>query len=129
MGTFHHDHVHYRTTEVPAMVDFFTRIFDAEVFSEAEMDGWPFIRLRLGDINITVSGPPKGVTELHPTEGKILRGVDHLALGVDDLDAVAADLKTRGAKFITEPIQPSPDLKISFIEGPEGIRVEVLQRM
>ena len=129
MGTFHHDHVHYRTTAVPAMVDFFTRIFDAEVFSEAEMDGWPFIRLRLGDINITVSGPPKGVTELHPTEGKILRGVDHLALGVDDLDAVAADLKTRGAKFITEPTQPSPDLKLSFIEGPEGIRVEVLQRM
>jgi catechol 2,3-dioxygenase-like lactoylglutathione lyase family enzyme len=114
---------------VPAVVDFFKSIFEAEVFSEAENDGWPFIRLRLGDVNLTVSGPPKGVSELHPTEGKIMKGLDHLAFGVDDLDQVVADLKSRGAKFITEPTQAGPDLKISFIEGPAGIRVEVLQRM
>ena len=129
MASFQCDHIHYRTTEVPAVVHFFKRIFDAEVFSEAESDGWPFIRLRLGDVNLTVSGPPKGVSELHPTEGKIMKGLDHLAFGVDDLDKVAAELKAKGAKFITEPTQWSPDLKISFIEGPAGIRVEVLQRM
>ena len=128
MQTFRHDHTHYRTTEVLEMVDYFTNIFGAEVFSEDEIDGWPFIRLRLGDINLTVSGPPKGVEELHSTKGKILRGVDHLAFGVDNLDQVANDLKSKGAKFITEPMQSGPDLKISFIEGPDGIRIEVLER-
>ena len=58
-----------------------------------------------------------------------MSGLDHIALGVDDLDAVAADLKAKGAKFITEPTQSNPNLKISFIEGPVGIRVEILQRM
>ncbi|MFQ5912756.1 MAG: VOC family protein [Nitrospinota bacterium] len=129
MPSFHCDHVHYRTTDVAPVVEFFQKIFGAEVFSQDEIDGWPFVRVRLGDINVTVSGPPKGVTELHPTEGKILRGLDHLALGVDDLDAVAAELKARGANFITEPTQSNPHLRISFLEGPSGIRVEVLQRM
>ena len=55
MKSFRHDHTHFRTTEVLEMVEFFTNIFEAEVFSEAEIDGWPFIRLRLGDINITVT--------------------------------------------------------------------------
>ena len=129
MASFHCDHIHYRTTEVAAVVDFFRSIFDAEVFSEAETDGWPFVRLRLGDVNFTVSGPPKGVSDLHPTQGNIMEGLDHLAFGVDDLDKVAAELKAKGARFITEPTQAGPDLKISFIEGPAGIRVEVLQRM
>ena len=128
MKSFRHDHTHFRTTGVLEMVEFFTNIFEAEVFSESEIDGWPFIRLRLGDINITVSGPPKGIEELHPTKGKVLRGVDHLALGVDDLETVANDLRSKGAKFITEPMQSGPDLKISFIEGPDGIRIEVLER-
>ncbi len=129
MARFHCDHVHFRTTDVPQVVEFFEKMFDAEIFSEGEMDGYPFIRMKLGEINLTLSGPPKGVTNLHPTAGKIMSGIDHIAFGVDDLDAVAAALKARGAKFITEPKQSNPNLKISFIEGPAGIRVEVLQRM
>ena len=128
MASFHCDHIHYRTTDVPPVVEFFKNIFGAQVFHEGELHGWPFIRMKLGDINLTISGPPKGVSELHPSEGKVMQGLDHLAFGVDDLDAVAADLKARGAKFITEPTQSNPNLKISFIEGPAGIRVEVLER-
>lgn len=128
MTSFQCDHVHYRTTDVPPVVRFFEEIFGAEVFSEEEMDGYPFVRMTLGDVSLTVSGPPKGVSELQPTAGKFQRGLDHLAFRVDDLDAVAAELKSRGAKFIMEPVFLNPKLKISFIEGPSGIRVEVLQR-
>ena len=129
MTKYHCDHVHFRTTDIPPVVEFFEKMFDAETLSEGEMDGYPFIRMKLGDINLTLSGPPEGVTDLHSTAGKIMSGIDHIAFGVDDLDAVAADLKARGAKFIMEPKQSNPNLKISFIEGPAGIRVEVLQRM
>ncbi|MDP6086484.1 MAG: VOC family protein [Nitrospinota bacterium] len=129
MASFHCDHIHFRAADVPPVVEFFEKMFDAEVFSEGEMDGYPFIRIKLGDVNLTISGPPKGVTDLHPTAGKVMSGIDHIAFGVDDLDAVAADLKARGAKFITAPTQSNPNLKISFIEGPVGIRVEILQRM
>ena len=129
MAPFHCDHIHFRATDIPPVVEFFKKMFDAEVFSEGEMHGYPFIRMKLGDVDLTVSGPPQGVTDLHPTAGKLMSGLDHIALGVDDLDAVAADLKAKGAKFITEPTQSNPNLKISFIEGPVGIRVEILQRM
>ena len=127
MTAFRCDHVHYRTTDVPDVVRFFTDLFEAEVFSEGELDGWPFVRMKLGDVSLTVSGPPKGA-ELLSTEGKVLRGLDHLALAVDDLDAVVADLKGKGATFIMEPTRLNPKLRISFIQGPSGVRVEVLQR-
>lgn len=129
MASFRCDHIHYRTTDVPAFVEFFEKMLGAEVFSREVSAGVPLVRVRLGDINLTLSGPPKGVPELLPAKGKVVHGLDHLALAVDDLDAVAADLKAKGARFITEPTQSSPHLKISFIEGPAGIRIEVLQRM
>jgi predicted enzyme related to lactoylglutathione lyase len=47
---------------------------------------------------------------------------------VDDVDAAIADLRAKGAKVTMEPNNPRPGIRISFVESPEGVRIEVLQR-
>ena len=62
------------------------------------------------------------------TEG---RAIDHLGWSFPDLDAAAAEIKQKGVTFQTEPralTPPSPSsVKISFITGPEGVRIEVVE--
>jgi hypothetical protein len=47
---------------------------------------------------------------------------------VDNLQETAAELKRRGAEFVSEPRTVRPGLKIAFIRGPENIRIELLER-
>ena len=56
------------------------------------------------------------------------RGLEHLGLRVDDLDAAAAALKAKGAVFTLEPKEVRPGVRIAFVQAPDGAQVELLQR-
>lgn len=58
-----------------------------------------------------------------PTKG---RAIDHLGWSFGDLDKAAEELKAKGVKFTLEPMA-FQNLKISFIEGPDGVRIELVQ--
>jgi lactoylglutathione lyase len=54
--------------------------------------------------------------------------IDHIAWRTDDLDRAAARLKADRVPFTMEPRDFNPTTRISFVEGPAGIRIEVLER-
>jgi glyoxylase I family protein len=54
--------------------------------------------------------------------------LDHLGLRVDDLDAAVAELKRRGAQVIVEPKTIRPGVRIAFLQGPDDVRIELLER-
>lgn len=56
-------------------------------------------------------------------------GVYHICFAVKDLHARAAELKARGLQFTLEPTRVTDDLAISFVQGPDGISVEVLEHL
>jgi lactoylglutathione lyase len=55
-------------------------------------------------------------------------GSGHIALSVDDLDAVLAHLAEAGTKPERPPFHPGdrPDLRVCFVVDPDGIRVELI---
>lgn len=55
------------------------------------------------------------------------RAVDHLGWRVVNLEKTAADLKAKGFNFMIEP-KAFGALRIAFVEGPAGLRVELVQR-
>jgi catechol 2,3-dioxygenase-like lactoylglutathione lyase family enzyme len=59
------------------------------------------------------------------------RAVDHLGFAFPNLDAAAAEIKSKGVTFDTEPrplTPPSPSsVKISFVTGPDNVRIEVVE--
>jgi hypothetical protein len=59
------------------------------------------------------------------------KSVDHLGFSFPDLDAAAVEIKKKGVQFQTEP-RPftnamGQNMKISFIVGPDNVRIEVVQ--
>jgi hypothetical protein len=62
-------------------------------------------------------------TPLGPTRGHLM---DHIGLGVTDLDAWVAKLKTEGVSFLREPYRLG-DTRAAMIEGPSHEAIELVQ--
>jgi 4-hydroxyphenylpyruvate dioxygenase-like putative hemolysin len=50
-------------------------------------------------------------------------GIRHIALAVEDIDAVVAKLRAKGAQFIGEMQNYEDSFKLCYVRGPEGIIV------
>ncbi|SUZ55429.1 uncharacterized protein METZ01_LOCUS8283 [marine metagenome] len=58
-----------------------------------------------------------------PTQG---RSLDHLGWKYEDLTSAAETLKASGVEFTVEP-RPFRGIRISFVEGPDGVRIELVE--
>jgi catechol 2,3-dioxygenase-like lactoylglutathione lyase family enzyme len=70
--------------------------------------------------------PPDDAGE-HPTNRR-RRGYNHLAFQVDDITAVTAHLVANGVKMLSEEMDYI-SRRLRFFEGPEGITLELVQRI
>ncbi len=111
---FHH--VHLAAPDPNAMIQWFADSLGGEPFKFMGM----MPALKYGDITLLAS---KATGELAPTMG---RAIDHIGFGVTDMDELANRLKEKGTKFTTEP-RSLGAAKVAFIEGPNGIRIELIQ--
>lgn len=56
-------------------------------------------------------------------------GIRHLSFEVDDLDAVLARLQARGAELVGEVERYEDIYRLCYLRGPEGIIVELAERI
>ncbi len=126
MPTYYWDHIHLRTPDPEATAQWFERMLGAEVI-RSTAHGTSRIDLKLGGANIFLApvAPGDGVNAPPVTP---YQGLDHFGLRVSDIDAVAAELKAKGAEFTKEPHIPRPGIKICFLRGPQGVSIELLDR-
>ena len=57
------------------------------------------------------------------------RGIRHVAFAVDDIDAVVAGLRARGADLVGELERYEDSYRLCYVRGPEGIIVELAERI
>lgn len=119
MVQYRFDHIHLYTANPETTAQWYETMFGAEV-RRTTVDGKPRVDMKVGGTEIFL---------LHVKE--VARGqnsLDHFGFIVDDVDAAIADLRAKGAKVTMEPNTIRPGTRISFVESPEGVRIEVLQR-
>ena len=120
------DHIHLRSPDPEATAVWFERMLGAQVI-RSMTQGKPRVDLKLGGANVFIMpvAPGDGV---HAPPVTPYQGLDHFGLAVSGIDAVAAELKGKGAEFTMEPRTVRPGLRVCFLRGPQGISVELLER-
>ena len=126
MAKFNWDHVHLRTADPEGMAEWFEKMLGAEV-RRSTQDGKPRIDLKIGGANIFIA-PVTGGDGVNAAPTTPYRGLDHFGLSVSGIDAIAAELKSKGVEFTREPTTVRPGVRVCFIRGPEGISIELLDR-
>ena len=56
-------------------------------------------------------------------------GLRHITFAVDDIDAVVAGLRARGAELVGEVENYEDIYRLCYVRGPEGIIVELAERI
>jgi len=56
-------------------------------------------------------------------------GIRHIAFVVEDIDAVVARLRARGAKLVGELERYEDSYRLCYVRGPEGIIVELAEQI
>ena len=119
MTAFKFDHMHLYTTDAEATAAWYQKMFGAEVI-RTPVDGKTRIDMKVGGADIFLLPVKEAAT------GK--NSLDHFGFIVADVDAAIEELRAKGAKVTMEPNTIRPGTRISFVESPEGVRIEVLQR-
>ena len=121
-----YDHAHFKCSDYDKTVAFFKENFEAKEVARFEVNGMPIVTLDIGGLWYNFS--PKRVGETLNEGPGVRYGIYHMGLKTKNLDAEAAKMKARGVKF-TQDVKPlNPTGKFAFIEGPDGISIELLQR-
>ena len=119
------DHLHLRSPDPEAAAQGYAALFGATIADRVTVPKGVRLVVDLGGLRLFIDQVPAD-TAAAPEPPWV--GIEHIGLAVADLDAAAAELRGRGATFMMEPTQIRPGVKIAFVEGPDRVRIELLER-
>ena len=121
MPSYSSHHIHLMSHDAMQAAAFYQTMFGARVEASRGANGLPRANMTLGRQFILISTVDESVT--HTASGPHSRlGLDHIGIGVDDIQAAATELKAKGAEFTMEPRGP-----IAFMRGPDNVAIELVQ--
>ena len=120
------EHVSIRCRDLETSIDFFRRMFGAEVMLRRKLDeSRKIVYLRIGDSMLELM---EMGTASEPVDPREHYGVHHIGIKVDDFESTYRDLQAKGADFIGEPFEPTPGIRLAFLREPNGAVIELAQR-
>jgi len=117
---------------LPRNRQFYENMFGAEVSRSLYPAGTPFagqprITMKLGGTSFFVAPTDPRAPNGDPPKAPHF-GLEHIGLTVDNLDAAPGELKSKATHFTVEPVTFTPGTKIAFVQAPQGVLVELIQR-
>lgn len=122
--TFRFEHLHLRSSDAVAAAAFYVDTFGAR---EVGREGSPIVTrmiVHLCGITLFIEHAP----DANPPAKPLNRGIEHIGLAVDDIEKAVSALKQRGIVFVIDITDVRPGLRTAFLDGPDGVRIELLQR-
>ena len=123
-------HVALKVRDLDRSLDFYTgKLGFTEMMRLGKPDGTPgvwLVYLRITDDQY-LELFPDGAGERAP--GREATGVNHFCLGVDDLDAVVAEIEAAGIPLLMPKKMGADFNRQAWIEDPDGNRIELMQIM
>lgn len=125
--TIFFDHIHLVSSDPHAAARWYADMLGGVIEATTEVRGAPQIVLDFEGASILIRGQRTGETAV---ERKGLQwGTDHFGFNVrGDLDAYCNSLKSKGVVFTVDPMDFGPNLRIAFLQAPDGVIIELLKR-
>ncbi len=121
------DHVHLISEDPQSTASWYEDKLGGKIISSAEVRGATQVLVSFEGATIIVRGRRPG--EQPDVKEGLQWGTDHFGFHVHgDFDGFCAALKKNGVTFTTDPEDFSPSVRIAFIEAPDGVSIELLQR-
>jgi catechol 2,3-dioxygenase-like lactoylglutathione lyase family enzyme len=127
MQTYHVDHLHLISPKIEDTRDWYCSVFGGNVTFEGNFKGKQVYYIDVNGFNIILIEQMPD-EEPMPATIQTREGLDHFGFAVEDMEAAAEELKAKGVKFLVEPMQVRPGLKIAYVQGPDKVRIELSER-
>ena len=112
--------LHFKSPDPEKTAQWYVDNLGAEITSVREVAGTVGYRLDLDGVPLNVTGLVQGqALEQH-------YGLEHVGLFTDDLPGAIERIRASGARILEELLTPSGQ-KCCFLEGPEGVRIEITE--
>jgi len=121
------DHVHLVSEDPESAGSWYEDKLGGKVVGCSQTGGSLSVRVAFDGATIIIRG--QRANEQPGTKPGLQWGTDHFGFSViGDFDSYCSDLKSKGVKFTLDPVDFTPDIRIAFIEAPDNVSIEVLQR-
>jgi lactoylglutathione lyase len=126
-ATLGFDHVHLVATDPHATAAWYVQKLGGEITRSLDLRGAPQVYVALGGFIVIVRG--QRTTETVQAKPGLEWGIDHFGLRVrGDFDGFCDELKGKGVEFTLEPTDFNVNTRIAFIQAPDGVSIELLNR-
>jgi len=110
------DHIHLMSSDPVKTAAFYQKTFGAKVVSTRASDGGRItVNLNLGGVTILIG----------KSRDESQNGLAHFGMRTDKLDESVTELKGKGVTFTREITPIGPGFRISFLEAPEKVNIEL----
>lgn len=121
------DHIHLYSGDMEKMKKFFEDFFGGKEVGRGEMRGYPILRMDVHEVRINIFGVDPRAKQFEPGRGN--RGLDHMAFKVRDFDSTLSDFQKKAVRITRGPEVSPRGNKFAFIEGPDGISIELVEEI
>ncbi|HKK29158.1 MAG TPA: VOC family protein [Alphaproteobacteria bacterium] len=134
---FQFDHVHIISEKPHDTAQWYVDKLGAEIAADTVARGAPQIFVSLGGMTLLVRGkregedpaPPDSFRDYGDFSSHNRWGADHIGFTYEgDLAAYCEELRAKGVTFSVPFKEGAGGLKLCFIEAPDGVSIELLQR-
>ena len=112
-------HVHLKTRDPKQTMQFYVDNLGATLIAEVNPRSY---RVKLDGLTLNI-------TSLIDTQSREQHyGMEHLAVDTDDYPGTLARLRARGVRVLEE-LTPTNGRRVCFLEAPDGVQIEVIEKV
>ena len=116
LSKYKFNHIHLMSPDPKKTAEFYQRTFGSTLVSSRDLgEGKLVIKLDADGVILLIS----------KTTDEKQFGLAHFGFGADNLEKAVVDLKSNGVTFTKEITEIRPGLKISYLQAPENVQVEL----
>jgi catechol 2,3-dioxygenase-like lactoylglutathione lyase family enzyme len=112
-------HVHVKTRDPKQTMQFYVDNLGATLIADQGARGY----------RVNLHGLQLNITPLIDTQKREQHyGIEHIAVDTDDYTATLARLKSNGVRVLEE-LPPNNGRRVCFLEAPDGVQIEVIEKV